>query len=222
VSARNQLLWEVARAIEAKRGERVYRVGIDGVDGVGKTTFADELASRLDAPIIRASVDSFHNPRAVRYARGRESPEGFYRDSFDLGTLRAALLDPLSRRGEAPRYRIAAFDHRTDEPVDSPMQEAGPRTVLIFDGIFLHRPELRGYWDYSVFLHAERTETLRRCNEREGIPDASHDPSDPIHARYVKGQDIYLRECTPMARATVVIDNQDLAHPRILESPTSR
>lgn len=188
-------------------------VAIDGVDGVGKTTFADELASFLDAPVIRASVDSFHNPREIRYARGKTSPEGFYRDSFDLATLRSALLDPLREPVGRRGYRTAAFDHRTNRPVDSPAKSAGPRSILVFDGIFLHRPELRDYWDYSVFLSADRGETLRRCNEREGMPDASHDPADPIHARYVKGQDLYLRECRPAERATVVIDNQDLAHP---------
>jgi len=64
----------------------VLRVGIDGVDGAGKTTFADELAAALapfGRPVIRAGVDGFHHPRAVRYRRGRESPEGFFRDSYD-------------------------------------------------------------------------------------------------------------------------------------------
>ena len=58
----------------------MLRVGIDGVDGAGKTTLADTLADALEAAgiaVIRASVDGFHHPRAVRYRLGRESPEGF-------------------------------------------------------------------------------------------------------------------------------------------------
>ncbi len=62
----------------------VTRVGVDGVDGAGKTTFADELAGAL-APsgrqIIRVCADDFLNPRDVRYLRGRSSPEGFFLDS---------------------------------------------------------------------------------------------------------------------------------------------
>jgi len=49
-------------------------------------TLADVLAAplaRLGRPVIRASIDGFHNPGAIRYARGKFSPEGYYFDSFD-------------------------------------------------------------------------------------------------------------------------------------------
>lgn len=53
------------------------RIGIDGVDGAGKTIFADELAEVLRAAgqkVVRVSIDGFHNPREVRYVRGRSFP----------------------------------------------------------------------------------------------------------------------------------------------------
>ena len=46
------------------------RVAIDGVDGAGKTVFANELEDILKISgrqIIRASVDGFHNPKYMRY-----------------------------------------------------------------------------------------------------------------------------------------------------------
>lgn len=67
-------------------------VGVDGIDGAGTSTFADELAAVLRARGIatdRASIDSFHRPRAQRWAEGRSSPLGFYRDSHDLEQLQA-------------------------------------------------------------------------------------------------------------------------------------
>jgi uridine kinase len=54
---------------------------------------------RLGVPVIRASVDGFHHPREIRYRLGRDSPEGFYRDSYDLDALQRELLDPLSPGG---------------------------------------------------------------------------------------------------------------------------
>lgn len=60
------------------------RVAIDGIDGAGKTTLADELAEPirgLGREVIRASVDSFHHPREIRYRRGRLSPEGYFTTS---------------------------------------------------------------------------------------------------------------------------------------------
>src|SRR5690242_19362971 len=73
------------------------RVGVDGVDGVGKTVFADDLATGLrdrGVPVVRAGVDDWHRPRAVRYRRGRDSPEGFWLDSYQYERMRAELLEP--------------------------------------------------------------------------------------------------------------------------------
>ena len=66
-------------------------MAIDGVDGAGKTVFADELASVLGAT-ARVRADDHLNPAHVRHARGRDSPLGFFLDTYDLGALRAAIL----------------------------------------------------------------------------------------------------------------------------------
>jgi uridine kinase len=36
--------------------------------------------------------------------------------------------------------------------VVAPEEYADADAILLFDGIFLHRPELRPYWDFSIFL----------------------------------------------------------------------
>jgi uridine kinase len=197
---------------------RVARVAIDGVDGAGKTHLADELAALLGAagrPTIRASVDGFHHPRAVRYQRGRDSPEGFFRDSYDYHRLKEALLDPLSPGGSG-RYRLAAFDHRADRPVHEPERLASSEAILLFDGIFLHRPELRAYWDWSIFLQVAFHVSIPRGAQRgEGSPD----PASPANRRYVEGQELYLATCDPMTRAAVVVNNDDLAQPCFVTAP---
>jgi len=133
---REQLLGRVAQAVTGLRtAGKALLVGIDGIDGSGKSTFADELASRLadqDTPVVRSSVDSFHNPREVRWSKGKSSPVGFYLDSHNLAALRELLLDPM-RAGPGANYRVAAFDEPTDQPVD------GPAPVGIRDG----RPSAR-------------------------------------------------------------------------------
>ena len=209
------LLDRLEREIVRRRGAGVLRVGIDGVDGAGKATLADALADALGAagiPVIRASVDGFHHPRAVRYRLGRESPEGFFRDSYDYPALRRSLLDPLSPGGSL-RYRTAVFDHRADRHVDAAEQRAPAGSVLIVDGIFLHRSELRAYWDFSVFLAVRFEVSIPRGAQRgEGSPD----PLAPENRRYVEGQRLYLRACDPERHATLVVDYDDPAAPRIL------
>ena len=71
-------------------------VGIDGIDGSGKSTFADEVATLLRArgvPVVRSTVDSFHNPRSKRWARGRSSPVGFYLDRAQPWSRADVVID---------------------------------------------------------------------------------------------------------------------------------
>jgi uridine kinase len=205
----------VAERIQRQVAGGVLRVGIDGVDGAGKTTFADKLATALadrQLHVIRSSIDGFHNPRSIRYARGRDSAEGFYRDSFNLTLFRSLLLDPLSPGGTG-RYRRAAFDHRTDSAVDLPYESAPAGAILVVDGIFLHRPELRDYWDISVFLDVPFSQSFPRMAVRDG---SDPDPEAAANQRYRGGQLLYFAECDPRTSATVLIDYADFAEPKIL------
>jgi uridine kinase len=212
-----QILEKIATFIGGYAPKKILRVAVDGVDGVGKTTFADKLGSaieRIGRPVIRSSIDGFHNPREVRYRRGRASPEGFYLDSYDYAALRRHLLDPLGPGGSAV-YCPAVFDYVTDAalPVQAHMAAAG--SVLVLDGLFLHRQELRDKWDFSIFLQAPFDVTIPRCAARDptwGSPD----PTSLSNRRYVEGQRIYLRENRPETRANVVIDYSDLAAPVII------
>lgn len=215
VAGRQLVLGTVADAILRLPAIHVVRVAVDGVDGAGKTVFGDELAQVLAAAgrgIIRASVDSFHNPRALRYRRGRQSPEGYFRDSYNYAQLAEVLLDPLSPGGSG-RYRTAAFDHRTDQPVSAPEAQAAPGDILIFDGIFLHRPELRPYWDYSIFLEVGFDVSVPRGAQRDG---SAPDPQAPENRRYVEGQQIYLSAYEPRRSASIVINNETLLSPFII------
>jgi len=203
---------QVVEAILTRQTAFITRVGIDGNDGAGKTTFANVLAEVLAArglPVIRSSVDGFHNPKAIRYRSGRMSPTGFYADSYDYVRLKALLLDPLSPGGTG-RYVPAVFDHHADSTVDSDAQQANRGDILLFDGIFLHRPELRDYWDLSIYLDVRFERSIPRLSARDGGPlnlDA------PLNRRYIEGQRRYISENHPAERASIVIDNNDPDHP---------
>ncbi len=209
-----ELLDEIARRILLFQMDRTTCVGIDGVDGAGKTTLADDLAQRLaleGRQLIRASIDDFHRPRELRYRRGRDSPEGFYRDSFDLEALCRELLIPLGAEGSG-RFRRAVFDHRRDARAEGPIERAVPRAILLFDGIFLHRLELRGYWDLSIFLATSFAVSVARGAARDGGPPHREAPEN---RRYVEGQRLYLGECQPRRAAHLVIEYDDFERPVI-------
>lgn len=179
-------------------------VAVDGVDGAGKTTFADELAEVLRAQgreVVRASVDDFHHPRAHRWERGPASPEGFFLDSFDHERFTNDLLIPFAA---GHPFRRASHDLATDEYVTPPAETAAPHAILLVDGIFLHRDELVEHWDFSIFLDVPFEVSVARMGRRDGTPT---DPDDPRNHRYVEGQRLYLAKCRPAARASLVIDN---------------
>ena len=185
---------------------RPVLVAVDGVDGSGKTTFAGALASAYrdsDRPAVVVHLDDYLHPRAVRHRRGRSSPEGFFRDTYDLDAFRRNVLDPLGPRGSRAIVR-RFFDHRADTPVSDPPVEVPPDAVVVVEGMFLHRDELVGAWDVSVFLQVPFEVSVRRLSERDG----SHpDPGHESMARYVEGQRIYLSSCRPERRATHVVHN---------------
>jgi uridine kinase len=198
----------LAAEILSLYGRGRIMVAVDGVDAAGKTTFADDLAEalrRADHHVLRASIDGFHRPREQRYARGKDSPEGFYRDSYDYETFRRVLVDPF-KDPVTESVVLAAFDHRRDAPVEPKWASVRDDTILLVDGIFLHRPELRGLWNYSIWLDVDPAIAEQRAILRDGPAGASE--------RYSKGQALYLTEAKPRTAATTIIDNNDYDHPR--------
>jgi uridine kinase len=208
----------VAEAVLALPAGRVRRVAVDGVDGAGKTHFADALGVELTArgaKVIRVSADGFLNPPRTRHRRGRDSPEGFYRDSFDYGRMVRMLLDPLSPRGNR-EYIREVYDVRREREVRRLPELAEVDAILVLDGIFMHRDELLRFWDYSVWLEVPFEVSVPRAAKR-GIGVMNADPDSPKNRRYVDGQKLYIAECHPRDRATVAIDNADLNNPVLLD-----
>jgi uridine kinase len=216
---RRRTLEQLAAVISAAmRPGQIVRVAVDGVDGAGKTVFADELAAVLrqrGVTVLRASVDGFHHPPQLRYRRGRSSPEGFFLDSYDYPALQRLLLDPLG--AQADRWIVRRiYDVHAEEALAPVVESANDAQVLVFDGIFLHRPELRDLWDHSVFLEVDFDISIPR-GARRGYGDP--DVAAASNRRYIEGQRRYIDTCQPHRHATWIVDNNDLADAHIPDRP---
>jgi uridine kinase len=212
---RSEVLAALADEILHNYGKGRAIVAVDGLDGAGKTVFADALAAQLgigNRAVFRASMDDFHNPRAVRYARGKDSPEGFYRDSYDYATFRRVLVEPF-RTGWIGSFVLRAFDLKRDAPFEQKWSSGPADALLVVDGIFLNRPELKGLWNYSIWLEVDPDVAAGRVIARDAT-DFEHDIANP--ERYSGGQELYLRDAKPRDAATATIDNNDFEHPRRL------
>lgn len=191
---------DIALALAERRS--ILSVAVDGRTASGKTTFATQLAERINVlgrPAVHAQLDGFHNPRSVRYARGRLSAEGYYRDARNLTAVRNALVRPF-KNGES--YRLASLDLETDKPV-TPAQHIAPEgAVLVVDGSFLQRPELSDLWDAVIFLDVDEKTSLSRGVARDGeILRAAYE------TRYLPAWRIYLSKVDPRASANWIVPN---------------
>ncbi len=191
------------------------RVAVDGPDAAGKTTLADELASavgNLGRPVIRASIDSFHQPREIRYRR-EDSPEGCYHDTFDYDALRKELLEPLGPDGDRT-YCQAIFDYQTDQALARTHDRAPDNAILLLDGVFLLRPELIDIWDLRIYVSVTPEETLRRALERDAVLFGSREEVERRYrSRYLPAQQLYHADARPLDNADIVVDNDDPARP---------
>jgi uridine kinase len=193
-------------------GGRVI-VAVDGIAGSGTTEFGDELARVFEEAgrgAFRASIEGFHRPRTERYRLGRESPRGYYESSYDYRALRRALIDPFRMAGSTG-FSTTAFDMKRDAPVVTSWLTGPADLVLIIDGVFLLRPELRAFWDFSIHLDVSLETAYERLAKSAG---RDPDPAAPSNARYVGGQELYFAESAPLSSASAAIDNTDPSRPR--------
>ena len=220
-TARTSTIAAVADRIVSLRLDHPVRVAVDGRTASGKTTFADELAraiSNAGKTVIRTSVDGFHQRAAVRHRQGRFSPDGYYEDARDLAAIRSLLLEPLGPGGDRT-YVTQTFDLEHDQPVEPQIERTVDDAVLIVDGTFLQRTELRSAWDFVVFLDVSEDEAHRRGVERDGASLGGQAGASELYSRrYAPAFARYELECNPADGADVVIDNSACASATLASS----
>ncbi|HEV8413775.1 MAG TPA: hypothetical protein VGQ49_09295 [Bryobacteraceae bacterium] len=219
---RTDLLTFLADEIVARKQEgRPLKVGIDGRSGAGKSTLRDELVLAIGQKgfeVLSASVDDFHNPRERRYKQGEYSPRGYYEDAYDYESVVSGLLEPLAGTTFPVLCHQVSFDQRTNLPLSPPPVPAGANIILLFEGIFVFRGRLNGYWDYRILLDIDTQTSLRRAVARDtGILGTADMLGRRLAARYDPAWQIYADDENPEGKADVVIDNRDAAIPKILK-----
>ncbi|MET8464950.1 uridylate kinase [Micromonospora zamorensis] len=212
---REEVLGRLAEAVGSVTVAHPTRVAVDGPPAAGKTTLADELAVVLRAQgrdVIRATIDDFLFPRAQRYPRGEYSAEGCYFDTHDHGALNRVLLDPLGPNGDR-RFQPAVYDHATDTVLAPPVTTAAADAVLLFDGVFLMRPELIDRWDLRVFVSTALESTVERAVIRERRVSSQVDVERRWRERYIPAQQLYFATVRPTDHADIIVHNDEPRRP---------
>ena len=212
---RDEMLSRLAEAVGSVTVAHPTRVAVDGPPAAGKTTLADELAVVLRAQgrqVIRATIEGFLFPQAQRYRRGEYSPEGCYLDNHDYDALNRVLLDPLGPGGDR-RFQHAVYDRTPDTALSPPVTTASADAVLVFDGVFLLRPELVDRWDLRIFVSTAFAETVDRALIREQGVLSAADVERRWRERYIPSQQLYFATVRPTDHADIVVHNDELERP---------
>ncbi|KZX20549.1 hypothetical protein [Rathayibacter tanaceti] len=165
-------------------------VGVDGDDPAVSGVFALELAEalrRAGHDAIVAHLADFHRPRLERDDPSVPEEQRAYSGRYDYELLRRVLLDPF-RLGGSTGFVLAGFDSVRDEARQACWRTAGQDAVLLVDGEFALRPELRGAWSTSIRLDTQEP---------------------PVDAAYRASTD-------PRRLATILVDIRDPEQPRRL------
>lgn len=216
--ARTKLIDELAESIAELSPGRL-RIAVDGYTAAGKTSLAHELAAALrrrGRPTLRASMDDFKHPWRDARERGydRTSGQGYYRNAYDFTSALELLLRPMAPEGSGV-VALCAHDPLTGVDHRLSTVEAPTGAVLIVDSIFAFRPEYNDHWDYRIWLDIDPGLSLLRGVKRDEAIEGHDEASRVHHDRYHQALSIYVSEADPIAKADVIIDNSDFAHPRL-------
>lgn len=186
-------------------GAPALLVAVSGIHASGKGRVAACLTAALLERGLRIAligIDAWYNPASVR-RRIPDPVESYYRTAVRWDDLFASVVEPL-RRTRSLRAAVRLMEtgrdrfylHRYDfRSVD----------VILLEGIFLLKRELRDRYDLSWWVDCDMDEALQRAarRSRNGLdPEAVLDDFRRI---YLPAQRIHLERDRPAAAATGVI-----------------
>jgi len=135
-------------------------LALDGMAAAGKTTAANTLAARWNAPVVH--MDDFFLPPALRTPARLAEPGG----TVHYERFREEVLPGLQAD--------TAFSYRTFDC--SVMDYGGIRAipaapVVVVEGSYAMHPAFEKYWDISVFFSVDPEEQETRIRRRNGDED---------------------------------------------------
>lgn len=100
-----------------------------------------------------------------------------------------------------------------DAVLSPPVTAAPADAVLVFDGVFLLRPELIERWDLRIFVSTALERTVDRAVIRERRVSARADIERRWRERYIPSQQLYFATARPTQYADFVVHNDEPQRP---------
>jgi uridine kinase len=189
---------------------RALLVAVSGIDGCGKGYLSAQLAQALrDRGLNPAviNIDGWLNLPSLRFNPAQ--PAGhFYRNAIRFEEMFEKLVLPLKARRSV--HVEADFAEETATAYRRRVYEYTEVDVIVLEGIYLLRRDLRRHYDLAFWIECSFETALERALRRaqEGLP-----PSETIRAYqtiYFPAQQLHFALDVPWAAAALVLHNDPL------------
>jgi uridine kinase len=187
---------------------KAYIIGIDGLGGSGKSTLVNSLKSQLQSEDYYCSVlhlDDFIHPKNIRYDMSREEWDCYYNVQWRYDYLVKEILSPI-KNGEIVDKHIEIYNRDEDGYINQNIYIPNG-SVLILEGVFLQRKELKGYLDFTVYLDVPQEVRFHRILARDVYIGGFEDIKCKYEKRYFPAEDRYVLDYSPIENANFVLKN---------------
>lgn len=186
-----------------------FIVGIDGLGCSGKTKLADVLTDALKSngfQVVNLHLDDFIFPKKIRYDHRMDEWYCYYHLQWRYEYLIKEILLPLHKK-ENLKKEIEIYNKDQDTyELKKLSVDLNSNTIILVEGIFLHRPALLPFFHFTIFINSPNQETrLERAFSRDTYIGDSNDIKIKYEKRYFPAEEQYLYECSPHKKATIRI-----------------
>ncbi|MFJ5790790.1 kinase [Lysinibacillus sp. NPDC093197] len=186
-----------------ERGERPLIVAIDGLGGVGKTTFVNKLASALenDCVVNVLHIDDYIVESEKRYNTGNEEWFEYYYLQWDIKFIKESLLKKIHN---GHQDLTLPFYNRAMNTVINSKKHFVLNSILLIEGVFLQRNEWRRFYDYTIFLECPKHVREERVLKRDSYIGDVSAIRKKYECRYWVAEEYYLKKEVPLQKADII------------------
>lgn len=192
--------------INRSAAKNIFIVGIDGLGGAGKSTISEELCQKFENHnyhTILLHIDDFIHVRKVRYNSAYPDWQCYY----DFQWRYDYFLDVIGKLKCAANtcVEIELYDKDNDTYYEQRL-DVKQNTIVIVEGIFLQRKELKGLFDYMIYIDIPEDIRLSRVLKRDTYIGGEQEIIDKYHNRYFPAEHKYVEDYEPYKRADFCVD----------------
>lgn len=198
----------IAGARRTTPPHRSLLVAVSGIDGAGKGYWSAQIVQALQSTGLRAAVVNIDHWLALPAERFNPATPGrtFYERGIRFDQMLTDLVRPM-QQARSLRTTIDAADATMADRYRRRTIALENMDVLVIEGIFLLKRELRDEFDLRIWIDCTFDTALERALDRgqEGLPE--REVIRDYHTVYFPAQQIHLQVDDPKGRADFIAVN---------------